>query len=227
MSNSGKTGRTSPNRLGALHLVGLFVAQLPISWLARLARDLEDTLARHHPKLGERLREAEGKTYRFTLTDLPIDAQIKVSQARLQVRVLGKADNSPSDVRVSGRMTSLFDLLQGERDGDALFFTRDIQTSGDTEVLLILRNALENEDIDLLELVSQRWGPLSQPAKWMLTTGGGHLDRFSRQIDDLFSLRLAPLELGLAAQGRRMGEIEKRLTRLDRMNRKGGSNEPD
>ncbi|MDC7684435.1 SCP2 sterol-binding domain-containing protein [Asticcacaulis sp. BYS171W] len=211
--------------LGALQLFGILLSQVPRSLLERLASELETLLALRHPGLSDRLGEAEGRSYRFVLKDFPIDALAKVEKSRLRIGLLDKSAVAGEDVRVSGRLAALFELLQGERDGDALFFTRDIETSGNTEALLVLRNALESEEIDLFELLSVRWRPFHRTVRQGLTLAAGRLDRLILQFDDLFSQKLSPFELALGAQGRRIADIEKRLQRLDRTARKDAEHE--
>jgi predicted lipid carrier protein YhbT len=52
-------------------------------------------------------------------------------------------------------------LLEGSADGDALFFARKIEISGDTEAILALRNALDDNAINLPRDLSPLAGPLA------------------------------------------------------------------
>ncbi len=51
-------------------------------------------------------------------------------------------------------------MLHGRYDGDALFFSRDLMIEGDTEVVLALRNALDDAELDLGAELAAMAGPL-------------------------------------------------------------------
>jgi predicted lipid carrier protein YhbT len=62
-------------------------------------------------------------------------------------------------------MLRLVDLLEGGLDGDALFFSRDIEIEGDTGAVLALRNAVESEEIVLFEEFAGALGPFGAPVR--------------------------------------------------------------
>ena len=66
--------------------------------------------------------------------------------------------------------------MHGAFDGDALFFSRDLIIEGDTEAVLALRNAIDNEEIDLAAEVTALFGPLERlvetPARRLLVMVG-------------------------------------------------------
>jgi O2-independent ubiquinone biosynthesis accessory factor UbiT len=55
-------------------------------------------------------------------------------------------------------------MIDGSQDGDALFFTRDLRVSGDTEAVVALRNALDDFEGSALDSVVGSFGPLAGPA---------------------------------------------------------------
>ena len=74
-----------------------------------------------------------------------------------------------ADVYINGDYHSLVQVFEGDEDGDSLFFSRNIKVQGNIEALVTLRNAIDNEDIQLIEEVSSLFGPLSNPASKVLT----------------------------------------------------------
>src|SRR5450759_3342112 len=65
---------------------------------------------------------------------------------------------------IAGTFFNLLDMIDGSLDGDALFFSRDLQVSGDTEAVVALRNALDDFEGSALDSVVASFGPLSGPA---------------------------------------------------------------
>ena len=63
------------------------------------------------------------------------------------------------DAAIAGTFFNLLDMIDGSLDGDALFFSRDLVIEGDTEAVLALRNAIDNEEIDLAREIAALLGP--------------------------------------------------------------------
>ncbi len=112
-----------------------------------------------HPCLKERLAEANGKTFVLMLSDMPFHALLAVTHGRLGLTLLAKDSPCRADVTIHGDSDAFLALLEGRVDGDALFFSRDLRVEGDTEALLVLRNALDSERIDLRETFFSLFGP--------------------------------------------------------------------
>ena len=68
-------------------------------------------------------------------------------RARLEAYPAG--ESVAWDARIAGPLAALIGLVHGAYDGDALFFSRDLVIEGDTEAVLALRNAIDNEELDL------------------------------------------------------------------------------
>jgi predicted lipid carrier protein YhbT len=68
------------------------------------------------------------------------------------------------DAAIAGAFFNLLDMIDGSLDGDALFFSRDLKVSGDTEAVVALRNALDDFEGSALDSVLGSFGPLQGPA---------------------------------------------------------------
>ena len=53
----------------------------------------------------------------------------------------------------------LLELVDSEEDGDAAFFSRDLEVTGDTEAVVRLRNALDDVDGSIAEETAEMFGP--------------------------------------------------------------------
>ena len=71
--------------------------------------------------------------------------------------------------RIAGDLAALLGMVHGAFDGDALFFSRDLTVSGDTEAVVALRNALDDFDGSALDSVVASFGLLSAPAALALS----------------------------------------------------------
>lgn len=117
------------------------------------------------PKLVKNLERLDSALVYLVPTDVPHNFALTLGEGAhfYVVSDEEKAAKEP-DALVEGDLESLVDMLEGRVDGDALFFARDIQISGNTEVIVGLRNTLDREEIDLFTEVLSLCGPFSKTA---------------------------------------------------------------
>ena len=116
------------------------------------------------PELFNRLGPHAGKRFLIDPTDLPFVLVLTpLPDGRCSPRIA--AMSGPAhDAAIAGTFFNLLDMIDGSLDGDALFFSRDLQVSGDTEAVVALRNALDDFEGSALDSVVASFGPLSGPA---------------------------------------------------------------
>ena len=132
--------------------------------LERLITQAANRVAQNHPEFFDRLDDYANKSFVIVPTDLDWIAAIGFRNKRVQIRLSRSLDAFPNrDVTVTAPFLSLLDLIDGEEDGDALFFSRDLTIEGDTEAVLALRNTLDDAEIDFIYQCAQIAGPLSAP----------------------------------------------------------------
>ncbi len=160
MSVSGATVSKLPI---ALAVAGRVLPLLPLQML--LATCLRE-IRRRHPQIFDRLGGYSNKTFGLAPTDLPF--AFVLEPRRLNPRVFATRSLPPTDVRIAGPFAALISLADGTCDGDALFFSRDIEIEGDMEAALALRNAIDDSRIDIIAGAAAWLGPLSPVAERML-----------------------------------------------------------
>ncbi len=138
---------------------------------------LATSLARRHPGLFERLGDQAAKNFVIDPTDMPFVFRLAPRPEAPQLRAVRRESAGAWDARVSGPLAALIGLVHGAYDGDALFFSRDLVIEGDTAAVLALRNAIDNEELDLVEEASALFGPLAllaaRPASRLAALVGG------------------------------------------------------
>ena len=139
---------------------------LPLMPLERLIAKAANRIAGQHPEFFDRLDVYAEKSFVIVPTDLDWIAGLTFFNERVQIRLSRTLDAFPNrDVTVTAPFLSLLSLMDGEEDGDALFFSRDLTIEGDTEAVLALRNALDDAEIDFIYECAQMAGPLSKPVE--------------------------------------------------------------
>jgi predicted lipid carrier protein YhbT len=117
-------------------------------------------IQKRHPQVFDRLGAHATKRYGLDPTDLPFAFVLeprRVNPRVIATRFLPRR----LDVRITGPLAALIGLVDGSCDGDALFFSRDIQIEGDMEAAVALRNAVDDAGIDIVAESVAWMGPLS------------------------------------------------------------------
>ncbi|MCW5719589.1 MAG: SCP2 sterol-binding domain-containing protein [Devosia sp.] len=134
---------------------------LPLPLVQRaVALVFRQVLARH-PGLFDRLGPYANRRFRFDPTDLGFSFVVYPAGPDITVYRAGKAP--PASATVSGPLVTLLALLEGQIDGDAVFFSRSLSVSGDMEAMLALRNGLDDCGFDLPRDLSGLAGPFAPP----------------------------------------------------------------
>ena len=101
--------------------------------------------------------------------------------ARPSLRAVPRRPLPHCHAQISGPCRQLARLANGEMDGDAMFFSRDLHISGNLEAVVCLRNALDDVDGSVMDCI---WGMLPEPGRHLATRwrarGGGR--RFARRL---------------------------------------------
>lgn len=141
-------GIIGPSRFAARSLLSLVPRPIVRAALRYGAR----RIAVRHPELLERLAPLAGRRVVLDVDEFPetLALTFGAPQAGIAVSLLSRADAAPADAMIGGSLMSFIDLAEGSADADALFFQREIRFAGDTEAVLLLRNALEASEVDVL-----------------------------------------------------------------------------
>lgn len=150
--NPGPAAQGSPRRLSNwLPPAPLFLIQ-PV--LARIVKKI----AADNPDMFGRLGPHVDATFVIDPENLPFAIVLRPDPDNLMMRAYPRNKLPPHDARVSGGFLDLLMLVDGDLDGDALFFARDLTISGNTEAVVCLRNALDDVDGSIAEKVANMFG---------------------------------------------------------------------
>lgn len=138
---------------------------VPPPVLARLVAMLTRSMRRRHPQLISAFARLDPAVMHVELVDVPRRFVIAFGGGRMDLRMLRAADPLPANATIRGSLAALVDLLEGRIDGDTLFFTRQIEITGSTAVIVAVRNTLDREEIIMRDEIAALFGPLERPAR--------------------------------------------------------------
>ncbi|MGA8169560.1 MAG: SCP2 sterol-binding domain-containing protein [Methylocystis sp.] len=155
----------STNAIPKFPVAGAVALRLaPLAPLNYAGLCLARSLCRRHPALFARLGEQAEKVFLIDPTDLPFAFRLVPATNAPRLEAVRRESAGAWDARIAGPLAALIGMIHGAYDGDALFFARDLVIEGDTEAVLALRNAIDNEEIDLPEEALALFGHIGRLA---------------------------------------------------------------
>jgi len=152
MNTEGPTASGRPLRGSVLSRLACTLVQ-PI--LSRIVR----RVAVRHPTLFARLGPHQGTDFLIDPVDLPFALHLRPDPDALVFRAVPRNAAPKARAVIRGRFLLLLELVDAQEDGDAAFFSRDLEVSGDTEAVVRLRNALDDVEGSIAEDAASMFGP--------------------------------------------------------------------
>ncbi len=147
-------------------LLGLALRAVPASIIDRLVQKLSDDIQQKHTGLFERLGDIDCPSWLIEPLDLPYVFYLSLGEDKLLIQTYAKDDILPeAAAHIRASIENLLKMTDGQSDGDALFFSRDLSISGSTEAVVALRNAMDASGINLEEEIMENLGLLKPVAK--------------------------------------------------------------
>jgi len=142
---------------------------------------LQPILARIVKRIGANNRDMFGRlgphfSAHFVIdpVNLPFVLVLHPDPDNLSLVARRRSDIPPHDAKISGRFLDLLMLVDGDLDGDALFFARALTITGNTEAVVCLRNALDDVDGSIAENIADMFGPAGRAALGALRRASRH-----------------------------------------------------
>lgn len=217
MTPSEKITRSqTPPPLSPVLIAGFAVRPLPLALLQPIIGQALKAVLRQHPGLFDRLDQLDSPVYLIDPTDLPFVFLLKPQGEAPTIRAYNNEIGLDATATIRGSLLTLLELLQGEIDGDALFFNRDLIVEGDTEHVVALRNAVDGGEVALTEDILALFGPLSGLARHLMNRADTIFGRARKDLETLRGAFLGPLVKRNEAQAKRIQELEEKVKDLSR-----------
>lgn len=212
-------------RLTPMTPVGALLRPLPTGPLNALLQRLADRLSARHPEILDRVADVGSARLLLVATDLPWRALITLCADGGAEVIVTRRNSGPepeAEATVTGPVDRLIACAQGGGDGDAMFFAREIEVSGNTDVLVALRNALDGAELEIVSELAALAGPLRSPVAAAMTRAAVLYARASADLDAFKEDVRAPLQTRLNAQAEELSQLRNEVQRLRRKQPRGG-----
>lgn len=167
---------------------------MPPSRLQRATEGLIFRMRQRHPRLFKNLERLSPALVLVEVTDLPHRFLLAFGDGKTSLTV-NPSEKNDCDAKISGSLAALISLLEGRVDGDKLFFSRDIEITGNTSIIVALRNTLDREEIVLLEDVTYPLGPFARPVKRAVLGLDALAQRIKSHIGNIAAERMKTPEM--------------------------------
>ena len=130
----------------------------PLFAIQPVLRRIVNRIATDNPDMFGRLGPHYNAHFIIDPVNLPFVLVLRPDPDDLLLVARQRNDIPPHDAKISGGFLDLLMLVDGDLDGDALFFARDLTITGNTEAVVCLRNALDDIDDSIAENVADMFG---------------------------------------------------------------------
>lgn len=168
------------------------LSPLPLAALQQVLAFALALVTRNHPRLFERIEGYWDARIVIDPVDLPMVFLLCPDPKAPRLTAARSRKGLNPTATISGRMLRLIDLLEGELDGDALFFSRELEIEGDTGAVLALRNAIESEEIVLFKELARALGPFGAPIDFVGERGPEAVAAARGALNRLTAIMLGP-----------------------------------
>lgn len=201
-----------------VHPGGLVSKLVPQALVQSFVNAVTAAIHRRYPDLHARMRDTENFSFLIDPADFPFRFLLQFDEDAPRISMLDAADEATqADATIRGRVSDLVGILQGDADGDALFFSRGLVVEGNMEATLALRNAIENAEIDLAAVL----GPLGGTARAGKRAIDSLIHRAKRDFRAIRSALLGSVEQECERNRMEIAELARQLALLRaRVNRR-------
>lgn len=137
---------------------GKLLRPVPIFIYQPIMRKMSAFIADKHPGLFARLGDDVYKSFLINPTNMPFVLLLEPDPEYVSLEAYRREDGLDYDAKISGSFLNLLKMIDGDLDGDALFFSRDLKIEGDTEAVVRLRNALDDIDGSVASDLAEKFG---------------------------------------------------------------------
>lgn len=155
-------------------LLRLILASVPLIVIQPVLYRIIHQIALQRPELFNRIGPHKDKLFLIDPVNLPFAFVLRPNPDNLSLHAHRRCNLPQTQARIAGTFLTLLDMVDGQLDGDALFFTRRLVVEGDTEAVVCLRNAIDDIEGSIAENTAALFGLSGRNALKILRKARDH-----------------------------------------------------
>lgn len=173
-----------------------------------------------YPSLTSRLASLRGRYLVYQMAHSDTFYRLHIHEEGVFID-LGNANSIDKALAsVECQFGKLLEIVNGEADGDALFFSRDINVQGDMDALVLIRNTIESIEFDLPKIFLLPFGVFSSPMHSLLRFADNRIKILDEMAERYVFGYFDDLNHDLIKAKNTISEMEKRISKLERLTAK-------
>jgi predicted lipid carrier protein YhbT len=167
-------------------LLGMLAKNIPLKvWQPFLQKSI-DVMNKKYPRVFHKVKDEQtGNSFDFVIDaiDLPFLFYMKPSPEAPILMAFRRGEDVSSSAVIKGELVNLLKMFEGKVDGDAAFFSKTLVIQGSTVAVLALRNAIDSEDMNIIEDLSDVFVPFQKYFKLFSSFAIKRYNSFQNNLD--------------------------------------------
>ncbi len=194
---------------------GFALRVIPLPIIQKSVEKISANMQKKHPNFVERLADLEQPSWLINPVDMPFAFYLTIEGEYLNIKALRKEGEKPdASAIIHASLPNLIKMMNGSSDGDALFFTRDLNIEGSTEAVVALRNAIDATGADIEQEVLDALGPLSVPAQKASSLLGQIYNKAKQDMNVVQNAVTGKLQSQIQSQSDTISELNQEIADL-------------
>ncbi len=152
------------NHLSLTLLLGLLLKNLPFRVIQFFLKRAMEVMQNKHSNIFDRL-SYDDLSFVIDAYDLPFVFYMQPNKNNPTLIAIRRTENIKSSSTIKGSLTDLLRLFEGKLDADAAFFSKEIIIEGSTAASVALRNAIDSQDMNIIEDLAYIFKPFDNTFK--------------------------------------------------------------
>ncbi len=170
-----------------------------------------------HPKVITKMAEFSPARLVLVPADMPFCFFVEFTKDSLQINIIDSNAYSGSNLTIVTASLEVFiKMLEGDLDGDALFFSRQLMVEGDTTIVVALRNILEAESVNIKKDVNETLGVFAAPFNFFINLACVIYNDIDDNLSSVKSSIVSKLDQQIISQSSKHEQLVEEVKKLDK-----------
>ncbi len=145
------------------------LSPIPLGLIQPLLKHIVIFVTEARPELFARLGIHKDTIFVIDPINMPFVLKLEPNPENPSLTAHRHHENIEHGAKISGTFLNLLKMIDGNLDGDALFFSRDLKIEGNTEAVVCLRNAMDDLEGSIVDDVTASLGAFNKPINKLMS----------------------------------------------------------
>lgn len=138
-----------------MFLLGFFIKKIPVPVIQFFLNYSMQKMHKKYPRIFEKFDNSTDNTFLIIPTDLPFNFKLTIDPQHPTLKLVNNNYDETVSASIKASIENLLKMFEGNLDGDAAFFSKELIIEGSTAAIVTLRNAIDSEEIDVINDLSE------------------------------------------------------------------------